>query len=288
MAGHDTPDSSRRPAARRGNRPLPLRVPSCVPTVRDQAVCVRHWDWSETSQTVSVFTREHGLIRGIAKGARREKAAFSGGLELLTRGELVAIVKPSGSLATLTAWDLQETFPALRRSLATFNAGMYLADLVCHSITDEDPHPALFDALLSSLRTIGDSAAKAILHFQWATLVETGYKPALGREPAEQARAVYGFSPRAGGLVSIAQDEGDNTPSAPFWRVRSPTVELLRRLESGHSIGGDAASIDRANRLLAAYLREILGRDLPTVRWVFGKRPLTDAPPSPRAGNPRK
>ncbi|MCW5777296.1 MAG: DNA repair protein RecO [Phycisphaeraceae bacterium] len=256
-----------------------------MPTVRDQAVCVRHWDWSETSQTVSLFTREHGLIRGIAKGARRENAAFSGGLELLTRGEIVAIVRPSGSLATLTAWDLQETYPVLRLSLATFNAGMYLADLVSHAITDEDPHPALFDALISSLRTIGDSPSEAILRFQWATLVETGYKPALSREVAGHAGAVYGFSPRAGGLVSTTHDEGDNTHSAPLWRVRSPTVELLRRLEAALPIGDDAASIDRANRLLAAYLREILGRELPTLRWVFGKRSLTNAPPPPSVGN---
>ncbi|HRQ73320.1 MAG TPA: DNA repair protein RecO [Phycisphaerales bacterium] len=259
-----------------------------MPTVRDQAVCVRHWDWSETSQTVSLFTRGHGLIRGIAKGARREKAPYSGGLELLTRGEVVAIVKPTGSLATLTAWDLQETFPALRRSLATFHAGMYLADLVCHAITDEDPHPALFDALLASLRSLGDATAVAILRFQWATLVETGYKPALGHGEGEQAREVYGFSPRGGGLVMLGDDEGDNTHSSPLWKVRAPTVQLLRRLDARQPIGDDGASLDRANRLLAAYLREILGRELPTVRWAFGGRPLTDAPSASSRANAGK
>jgi len=247
-----------------------------VPTVRDQAVCVRHWDWSETSQTVSLFTREHGLIRGIAKGARREKAPFSGGLELLTRGEVVAIVKPSGALATITAWDLQESFPALRSSRPSFNAGMYLADLVCHAITDEDPHHALFDALLASLRAIGTSPPAATLRFQWATLVETGYKPALGQPGGGRTRTVYSFSPRAGGLVALGEAEGDNTHSTPVWRVRAPTVELLRRLDSGETIGDDDTSIDRANRLLASYLREILGRDLPTARWVFGDRPDDD------------
>lgn len=252
--------------------------------MRDQAVCVRHWDWSETSQTVSLFTREHGLIRGIAKGARREKAPFSGGLELLTRGEIVAIVKPSGALATITAWDLRESFPALRSSRPSFNAGMYLADLVCHTITDEDPHPALFDALLASLRAVGVSPPEATLRFQWATLVETGYKPALAHPGGGRAGAVYSFSPRAGGLVALGEGEGDNTHSAPVWRVRAPTVDLLRRLDSGEPIGDDAASIDRANRLLASYLREILGRDLPTARWVLGDRRGDDgrSPTPPR------
>ena len=250
-----------------------------MPTVRDQAVCVRHWDWSETSQTVSLFTRQHGLIRGIAKGARREKSPFSGGLELLTRGEVVAIVKPSGALATITAWDLQESFPALRRSLSAFNAGMYLADLVCHAITDEDPHPALFDALLGSLRVIGESPAEAMLRFQWAALVETGYKPALGHPGGGRSGAVYSFSPRAGGLVTLGEAEGDDARSAPVWRVRAATVELLRYLDAGEPIGDDSASVDRANRLLAAYVREIFGRDLPTARWVFNDRRADDGRP---------
>ena len=87
-----------------------------MPTVIDQAICIRHWDWSETSQTVSLFARDTGIVRGMAKGARREKAPFSGGLEVLTRGEMVAIIKPSSDLANITAWDLQETFPAAQSS----------------------------------------------------------------------------------------------------------------------------------------------------------------------------
>ncbi|MHC4990131.1 MAG: DNA repair protein RecO, partial [Planctomycetota bacterium] len=64
-----------------------------MPTIQDQAVCIRHWDFSETSQTVSLLSREHGVIRGLAKGAKREKGTFSGGIDLLTVGEVVAITK---------------------------------------------------------------------------------------------------------------------------------------------------------------------------------------------------
>src|SRR4051812_33484122 len=151
----------------------------CVPTVIDQAVCIRQWDWSETSQTVSVFGRQQGVIRGVAKGSRRERAPFSGGLEVLTRGEVTAIVKPASDLGNITAWDLQETFPALRRGLPAFYTGMYMADLVHHSLSERDPHPGLFDRLVEGLRGLGDAAASAgaVLRFQWAVLEETGYRP---------------------------------------------------------------------------------------------------------------
>ena len=37
-------------------------------TIHDQGVCIRHWDFSETSQTVSLFGRSLGVVRGLAKG----------------------------------------------------------------------------------------------------------------------------------------------------------------------------------------------------------------------------
>ena len=45
--------------------------------------------------------RRHGMLRGLAKGARRERGSFSGGIALLARGEVVAVTKPDRELQTL-------------------------------------------------------------------------------------------------------------------------------------------------------------------------------------------
>src|SRR5205085_10981400 len=124
-----------------------------------------------------------------------------GGLEVLTRGEMVAIVKPGSDLANITAWDLQELFPPLRTSLAVFYAGMYLADLTHHAVSDHDPHPALFDALMASLRALAPGAERAaVLRYQWATLVETGYRPEVDRDvvsgSALEPARTYAFTPQ--------------------------------------------------------------------------------------------
>jgi DNA repair protein RecO (recombination protein O) len=249
-----------------------------VPAVADQAVCIRVWDWSETSQTVTLFARAQGLIRGLAKGSKREKSAFSGGFEPLTRGEIVAIAKPSADLATLTAWDLQEIFPALRRSLSSFFSGMYLADLVQHALHERDPHPVLFDRLLDALRMLGEPEAdrRAVLLFQWATLVEAGYRPELDQDVAGGGALgesrTYGFSPHLGGFVPDGAESTVGRPiSGPIWRVRAETLELLRGLGANNPPAGPPEAIDRASRLLAAHLREVLGRELPSLRWLFGE-----------------
>jgi DNA repair protein RecO (recombination protein O) len=252
-----------------------------VPTLIDMAVCVRQWDWSETSQTVSLFSREHGLIRAVAKGSRRADARFSGGLEVPTAGEMVAIVKTGPVLGTLTGWDLRETFPAMRRSLSAFYAGMYGVDLAHHALQERDPHPALFDALLALLRTLGGPAGSAgdrlaALRFQWAALEETGYRPELDLDvlkgaPLADSR-LYVFSPSLGGFTA----SGNAGDEARAWRVRAETVRVLRAISqdrAGNSAPPPEEGVLRAGRLFAAYLREILGRDLASAAPVFGVAP---------------
>lgn len=244
-----------------------------MPSTRDQAVCIRHWDWSETSQTVSLLTRSLGVVRGIAKGAKRERSPFSGGIELLTRGEVVAIVKTTSELATITAWDLQETFPAIRRSLSAFHSAMYMADVAQASIHDRDPHPVIFDVLLASLRILGQGEDRRIvLGFIWATLGETGWQPELGRDVisgrALEDAAVYGFVPSLGGFTSDGSVLPESASPGPIWRARAETLRFLRGLpESDRS--GPAGAVERAARLLNAYLGFVLGRELATAAALF-------------------
>lgn len=245
-----------------------------MPRVIDQAVCLRHWDWSETSQTVSLLTRSHGVVRGLAKGSKREKSPFSGGLEIATRGEVVFIPK-AGTLATITAWDLQEPFPAVRRSTAAFLASMHVLDLAHHFVQEADPHPAVFDTLCESLRELAlRDDLGPILTMQWTCLVEAGLQPVLDRSaktgaPLEPA-ASYGLSPTLGGVVA---DPGAFA-GPDILRVRGETIALLRRLEPGRQLPAgavDAATIDRAARLMSLYIHHALGRSISTTDALFGK-----------------
>lgn len=232
-----------------------------VALVRDDAIVLRVWDWSETSQTAALFCRERGLLRGLAKGSRREKGRFSGGLEVATRGEVVAIVKSGAELATLTDWDLQEVFRRLRMDLLAHHAGLASVDVVMGFLTDEDPHPALFDALLGALRAIdgGETPVGALLALQWSALAEAGYAPELGGElPAGGA---IGFDPSVARFVPdpgpAASDQG-----AGVWRVRSETARRLRELARGEPVAGGASNevLRRASLLLASYSHWVLGR----------------------------
>ncbi|GJQ28456.1 MAG: hypothetical protein HBSAPP03_03400 [Phycisphaerae bacterium] len=238
-------------------------------------MCVRVWDWSETSQTVSVFTRAHGVVRAVAKGAKRDHARFSGGLEVLTRGQVGVSLKGGEALSILTSWDLVETFPAARTSLRSFHAGMLMLDVAHRAVHDHDPHGALYDALVAGARSLGEPRAEAVglLRLVWAAVSDTGHRPQVVADAGTQAAlpdaSTYGFAPRLGGVVRDGGDGG----GGPVWRVRAETVALLRALAEGR--GGvdraEAATVDRATRLLLMYYREVFAVDPPTIRRFLGE-----------------
>ncbi|MFK7882729.1 MAG: DNA repair protein RecO [Phycisphaerales bacterium] len=250
-----------------------------MPMVEDEGICVRHWDWSETSQTVAVMTREHGLVRCLAKGSKREKAPFSGGVELLMRAELGMIIKPSADLATLTSWDLIEPMPSARAAFARYAACMYIADLIPRAVHDHDPHPVLFEALANTLAAIGgvESCDIHAVHawlswFQWQVLAETGSKPEvlIDVRTGEDLKATQpvGFAWELGGLTAMdrhGQDKG-------VARISPTTVGILRRLDAGEAaseLTEDADANTRAGCVLAARLRDLFTFEPPTLSWVY-------------------
>lgn len=243
-------------------------------TIKDQAVCLRHWDFSETSQTVSLFLREHGVVRGLAKGAKRERGRFSGGIDVLTAGEVVAIVKPGRPLATLTDWFLRSSWTIVRKDLEANRIGLYAVDLVHQLLAEHDPHPFLYDALIELLDALqqGDDRWSALLRYQWILLSEAGYTPELDRfadsdESVPREKATLGFSAALGGIV-------EDTGAPDRWRVRAATIEIIRRIarnsaRSNEWSASDHENLQRANRLLAAYLREVIGDEPSAMHWLF-------------------
>lgn len=250
-----------------------------MPMVVDEGICVRHWDWSETSQTVAIMTRDHGLLRCLAKGSKREKAPFSGGVELLMRAELGVIIKPSADLATLTSWDLLEPMPSARAAFDRYAACMYAADIVPRAVHDHDPHPELYAVLADTLGAIGgvDPCSPDHIHarlawYQWRMLDETGSKPEVRvdvrtGEDIDPASPV-GFAWELGGLTVL--DARRNTPGAA--RISPATADLLRRLDDGAApddIAPDADACVRTGRVLAARLRDLFTHEPPSLSWVY-------------------
>jgi len=243
---------------------------TAMAAAEDDAICIRHWDYSETSQTVGLLTLRHGVVRALAKGARRERSGFSGGVDLLTAGRATLLIKPNQTLATLTGWQLHDHFPRIRSSLGANRIAFYAADLVSRLTAPHDPHPAMYRGLLNLLRQIGGRQSEQVtqsllLEFQWLLLHDGGLQPSLGAMEGDDD--VVLFAPHDGGKITKQAD-------GVVWRVRPSTVRLLQALQRDGGLPEgtlDRESLQRANRLLAAYIRETIGEQPPTMLALFGE-----------------
>ncbi|MGZ5979011.1 MAG: DNA repair protein RecO, partial [Isosphaeraceae bacterium] len=117
-----------------------------MPANRSLALVVRTVEVFETSLVVTLFTRELGKVAALAKGGRRLKSPFQGGLDLLGVSDIVFLHKASEALDLVTEAAPVERFASLRRDLAALYAGYYIAELLSDLTDFHDPHPKLFDA----------------------------------------------------------------------------------------------------------------------------------------------
>jgi DNA repair protein RecO (recombination protein O) len=180
--------------------------------VTDDAVCLRVTDFSETSQIVGLFTRVHGLVPMIAKGAKRQtkKNTMSGPLDLLTSGEVVYVPsKGAAELSTLAGWELADHRTELRRDLAALNGAMVCAEITTMLLHPHDPHESLFEELNAALELLGGSAPsqrmRAVVAYVKAALDAAGYAPQLDKclvcGRAVAADVPLRFFPHAGGVA---------------------------------------------------------------------------------------
>ena len=178
---------------------------------KDQAICLRTVDYSDTSQIVTLFCKNSGKISAIAKGSKRAKSSFEGPIEVFSFGQIVFSMPASGKLATLTEFAQRPIFRQLRSRLFAINCGLFAVELVEHLTHEHDRHPALFDAMVQFLEDVqssdGDSQGLCFLIlFQLSLLEEIGTRPVLGKCAncktafSENWRQVY-FSSAANGLL---------------------------------------------------------------------------------------
>lgn len=243
-----------------------------MPVVADEGVCLRVWDWSETSQTLAVLTRGHGLLRCVAKGSKRGDARFSGGIEPLTRAEMQVSLPKSDAMSVLASWDLCEIFPGARRTLEGYYAGTTMLDAVYHCVQEHDPHADLYDVLVGGLRALAEveGPSRGLLAVLWGTLACTGHAPDLTHDTRTGGvlgvHASYVYDARRGGLTT---DTPSHAHEPGALRVRGESVGVLRDLEAGRVVTASRVVVERVTRLLAHAYREVFAVEPPTFRRLL-------------------
>jgi len=237
--------------------------------IKDQMICIRKVDYSESSQILTFFGRSSGKVSLIAKGSRRDKGKFDGAIDLLTAGELVFTLPHEGqTVGILTEFTLQEEFAGLRGELLRLHCGEYLADLVGAFTEESDPHEKLYDELYQSLQDLqkGKRAEVVLLSFEMALLQEIGLGPSwrnccrCGGIVEDKGRGY--FSSDSGGLLCRNCQSGTREK-----RIIEPAVlKLLQNPTAAQS--ADKSVVIAAHELLSIHLRHLQGKESTIMTFV--------------------
>ena len=84
-------------------------------SIRVHAIVLRHADWGEADRLVTLFTREQGKLRAVAKGARKITSRKAGHLEPFTHVKLQ--LARGRSLFIVTQADTVDAYIPLRETL---------------------------------------------------------------------------------------------------------------------------------------------------------------------------
>lgn len=158
--------------------------------VETEAIVLRVYPLAEADKIVVCLTRSAGVVRAVAKGARRLKSKFGAGLEPFTLLSLSYFEKEGRELVTLRQTEIQRSYFNLAQRAETIAALSYLSELVLEFAPPHEPNEKLFRMVRATLEAVPQGAidlAPLLRYFEIWTLKLAGFLPEL-RSCAECGR----------------------------------------------------------------------------------------------------
>jgi DNA repair protein RecO (recombination protein O) len=197
--------------------------------ITDEPAYVLHrHDWSESSLILEMFTRNHGRVALVAKGAKRPSSSLRP--ILLPLQPLHLAFGGDAEIRTLRSaeWMGGHVMPTGDALLS----GYYLNELVLTLLARDDPHPGLFDVYSRVVSVIcsehGDALQTALRAFELLLLREIGLLPTLDAQTMTLGRLQpsgrYCLVPEGG--LRQAGDDDRSSLSGVQW------LEIQRALDS--------------------------------------------------------
>ena len=197
--------------------------------ISDEPAYVLHrYDWSESSLILEVFTRHHGRIALVAKGAKKPSSNFRP--ILLPLQPLHLAYGGDTEIRTLKGaeWMGGHVMPTGDALMS----GYYLNELLLNLLARDDPHPRLFDVYANVVQVIasehGEALQAALRTFELLLLRDIGLLPLLDAQTMtlggldEMAR--YSLVPE-GGLRQANESDRASLSGAQWLELQSALTD---------------------------------------------------------------
>jgi len=201
-----------------------------------EAIVLRTWPFHEADLLVSLFTREHGRVKGVARHAMRSQRRFGGALEPMTHVRATYVERPKQELVRLDAFEILSSPMSRPVDYARTAALQLVAEVLEEALPEGAPEDAVFRLALAVLDElqVGRVWMPVTYFALWMNRL-MGWMPELGRCAAcgldLSGEAVW-WSPVSDGVL-CADDRKAGSVALPAEQVvlalrmfRGPVKEL--------------------------------------------------------------
>jgi DNA repair protein RecO (recombination protein O) len=170
----------------------------------------------ESDRILTILTKEHGLIRAVAAGARKHRSNMTGRSGLFVVNDL--LISQGRNLDRIQHAETLQSFIGLGHNLAKLTAAQYLAELTLVQALSAQPQEELFVLLIEHLVRLQNAENREVLallvHGIYHMLAIAGFEPqvracCLTQEPLipdrDRPKWKVGFSFASGGIVSLSE-----------------------------------------------------------------------------------
>ena len=200
--------------------------------IKSEAIILDTIRWKETSKIVTMFSREWGIIKVIARGVYRNKSAFAGKLESLNRVEIIINSRASRSLQILTEADVIDSFNDIRLDLDRLPYALAILELIRQTIRESHPDTVFYEFTVTLLQAINfaNNPAIVFIYFMLKLISFLGFKPNFDQcQVCENPpSSEYAFFSMENGTI-YCQDCAEG--AAILRKIKTEDLVLLKQLQ---------------------------------------------------------
>lgn len=235
--------------------------------LQTESFVLRSIDYGETSQIVTLFTRQRGKIAVMAKGARRTSSRFGSSLQPMSYTSVVVYYKPTRGIQTLSESSHLHFFDGITRDLERVSCGLRIVELVYALMQEEEQNQHVFILVLQVLERLNrthERTENLLFYFQLRFASVLGFEPDIERSAVE-ALSDTGFLSLETGAVLPGREAGTTSVRPASRRaLRAFAVCARADLETVMRMRLDPKTCLELSRLIDDFLRYHVEESFPT------------------------
>ena len=198
------------------------------------AINLKSYNLSESDKIIVMYSKEKGLIKGVAKGVKKTKSKLGARMDMLVANKLM--LHKGRNLDTICQAEALNTFRKIRENMDKIFYSMYVSEIVSNFGVEDDPCSAdIYNLLYKVLEKIAESSSKieiliAVIKFQLKMMQVSGFGIELDRclicGCLIGSESMY-FSQEHGGIVCANCSSEQHVSSMMHYKLRDFLKSLL-------------------------------------------------------------